>query len=108
MEENNLKNKKAFIILLSSQLLFLLLLLPWFLFAGLSVMMFDTPGSERDVTTLTIFFTILAYPLGVAVSILTSWIAYARSRYKAAYWCAGIPLFWVIPIALFWGYALLS
>lgn len=108
MEENKLRNKKAFSILLSTQLLFVLLLAPWFLFAGLSVMMFDSPGSEKDPTTLVIFFTILAYPLGLLVSIISSWIAYARSMDKLAYWMNSIPLFWVLPIGLFWGYALLS
>jgi len=103
-----LKNKTAFYTLLFSQILYGLFLFIWFVFLGLSVMMFDTPGSEKDPTTLTIFFLILIYPLGLVAGILTSWICYSRQKYTAAYWFNCIPLLWLIPIVGFWSYALLS
>lgn len=105
---NELKNKTAFYTLLFSQILYGLFVFVWLVFLGLSVMMFDAPGSEKDPTTLTIFFAILIYPVGLLGGIISSWVCYAQQKYKLAYWLNCIPLLWLIPIVGFWSYALLS
>lgn len=103
-----MKNKTAFYTLLFSQILYGVFVFVWLVFLGLSVMMFDAPGSEKDPTTLTIFFAILIYPVGLLGGIISSWVCYAQQKYKMAYWLNCIPLLWLIPIVGFWSYALLS
>jgi hypothetical protein len=104
----SLKNKPAFFTLLISQIVFALLLLPWIVFLGLSTMMFDAPGSESNGTLLTIYFSIMVYPVGLVVGIVSSWICYSFRKFKWAYALNCIPLLWVIPIFGFWGYAWFS
>lgn len=103
-----MKNKKAFTILLTSQIIFGIFLFAWFLFMEFSVMLFDAPGSEKNPTVLTLFFTILAYPAGLLAGVITSWILYTRRKYTLAYVFNCIPLLWVIPIIGFVAYANLS
>jgi hypothetical protein len=100
-----MKNKKAFYTLLSTQMIYGLFLIVWMFFAGMSVMMFDSPGSENSVLLWAIFSAIVAYPLGLIVGVIMSWINYSRQKYKRAYWYNCIPLIWVVPIIGFLGYA---
>lgn len=68
----------------------------------------DAPGSEENLVVVAIILTIWAYPLGLGAGIISSWVAYALKKDRLAYWLNCIPLLWIAPIVIFWGYALLS
>ncbi|MGZ4135924.1 MAG: hypothetical protein ACXVPC_12260 [Tumebacillaceae bacterium] len=106
--EREVKNKRAFSTLLIWQLLFVLFLLIWFFVSIASAMMFDAPGSEKSTGLWVLFYSIMAYPAGLVVGVLGSWICYARGKYRSAYVFNFIPAIWVIPIVAMMGYAFLK
>lgn len=57
-----------------------LTLFPWLLFAGLAVMAFDAPGSEKRWEPWAFVLAIWSYPLWLALAAAGSWIFLACSR----------------------------
>ena len=78
-----------------TQLLMLFSLAPWAAMAGLSFMAFDS----GNTTGATIFVSaIFSYPVIVLISIVLAWIAYRRSKPRAAAIWSIIPM---TPIVLY-------
>ncbi|MCA0757148.1 hypothetical protein KP806_18965 [Paenibacillus sp. N4] len=103
-----MKSKKTFLFLLISQILFVLGSVAWFFFAVMSVMMFDTPGSENIVWAQLLFLAIWVYPLALLGSAIISWILYHYQKMKTAVAVGLIPALWLLPIIGFLLYANLS
>lgn len=57
-----------------------LTLLPWLLFAGLAVMAFDAPGSEKRWEPWAFVLAIWSYPLWLGLAAAGSWILLACPR----------------------------
>ncbi|MCF2939544.1 hypothetical protein L1N85_14060 [Paenibacillus alkaliterrae] len=74
----------------------------------MSVMMFDTPGSEKLLWAQALFAAIWIYPLALLASMIVSWILYHYRKMKTAVTIGMVPLLWVLPIVALLGYANLS
>ncbi len=103
-----MKNKRTFLFLLISQIVFAVSSIAWFFFAMMSVMMFDTPGSESNFWLMALFIAIWVYPLAFLGSALISWILYNYRQMRGAVIASLVPALWVVPIAGFLLYANLS
>lgn len=74
------------------------------LMAGMSPMMFDAPGSEKKRSVQVAFYTVLALPVVLIISLVGAWIAIWLSHDVAAVWFCAAPLLIVVPglfVALF-------
>ena len=68
--------------------------------SGMSVMLFDAPGSTSSILTILMFLSINSLPLFIFISILTSWGFYNKKNYKSAVMMAFLPLLSIILIAI--------
>lgn len=91
--------KKSALILIILQAFYVLFLPVWLFFTGLSVMMFDSPGSEDHIGLILLFIAIAAYPLGLLGGLIASWVAFSRQKYRGAIRLNLIPMLWLLPIA---------
>ncbi|MGO4695880.1 hypothetical protein AB4Z50_16525 [Paenibacillus sp. 2TAB26] len=103
-----MKNKKVFLTMLISQILFGLFTLVWLFVALMSVMMFDSPGSENLFWPVLLFIVIWLYPVALILSIIASWVLYRFNKMKIAVTIAMVPLIWVLPLFGFLIYANVS
>lgn len=87
------------------QCVYVLFLAVWLFFALVSIMMFDAPGSEENTGLVLLFVMIWLCPLGLIASVVGSWLAYRKEKLRLAMVLNGIPLLWVLPIAIFVIYA---
>lgn len=59
-------------------------LIPWLPVAGLAVMAFDAPGSDKRWEPWAFVLAIWSYPLWLLLAAIVSWILVALRRYKTA------------------------
>ncbi len=59
-------------------------LIPWLPVAGLAVMAFDAPGSDKRWEPWAFVLAIWSYPLWLLLAATVSWILVALRRYKTA------------------------
>lgn len=59
-------------------------LVPWLLFAGLSVMAFDAPGSTKMWQPWALVLTIWSYPVWLLLAAGGSWILFSFNKYRSA------------------------
>jgi uncharacterized membrane protein YdbT with pleckstrin-like domain len=102
------KSKRTFWFLLISQIIFVIGSIAWFFFAMMSVMMFDSPGSESNFWLMALFIAIWVYPLALLGSALISWILYNYRQMRGAVIASLIPALWIVPIIGFLLYANVS
>jgi len=76
--------KWPWITLLALQAVQLLSLLPWLLLAGISLMAFDAPGSEKTWQPWAIVLGIWSYPLWLLLTAIASWLLFVFHHYKSA------------------------
>jgi hypothetical protein len=57
----------------------------------MSPMMFDAPGSTENNSLLFAFFSMLAFPVVVVLSLIVSWILFLREKRKAAFLVTLLP-----------------
>jgi hypothetical protein len=65
---------------------------PGVLLALTSFFLFDAPGSEKNPATILLFFSALTLPLVCLLSIVLSWILYARQKFTVACFVAFVPI----------------
>ncbi len=82
--------KWPWITLILAQLVQLLSLAPWLMMAGLAVMAFDAPGSERMWQPWAFVLAIWSYPLWLLLAAIASWVLFRFRRYIGAVVVAGI------------------
>lgn len=56
--------------------------IPWFIAAGLSFMIFDTPHSIKKAFPWVLLFMIFSYPFVVAGSYWWAWLSVSSGNYK--------------------------
>ncbi|OBZ13752.1 hypothetical protein [Bacillus sp. FJAT-26390] len=93
-----MRNKKVFFTLLISQILFGLFTFIWFFVALMSVMIFDSPGSEKLFWPVLLFIINWLYPVALILSIIVSWVLYRLDKMKTAITIAMVPLIWILPV----------
>lgn len=64
--------------------------------ALMSVMLFDSPGSERNAAVILFFISMVAFPLACIAGIVMAWIAFGRGRDRRALWLSLLPLIPVV------------
>lgn len=90
--------KWPWITLIVLQVLQLLSLLPWLMIAGLAVMAFDAPGSEKMWQPWAFVLGIWSYPVWLLLAGIASWLLFIFRKYTAAVIVAGI---FTLPIPAF-------
>lgn len=80
---------KLFLNLMS--ILWCVLSIPGCLFALMSPMMFDAPGSEKLIAMQLAFWSVLTFPLMCLVSVIGMWMFYGRGQTTAANVAAALP-----------------
>lgn len=63
--------------------------------ALMSPMMFDAPGSTQNAQMLTLFWSVVSFPVLCVAGVLLAWIAFAKRRDRLALWFSLLP---VVPI----------
>lgn len=98
--------KWPWITLIVLQTLQLLSLLPWMMMAGLAVMAFDAPGSDKMWQPWTFVIAIWSYPFWILLGTAGSWILFAVRCYKSA--VAACVLFALVVPAFLFAFFLLA
>ncbi|HEY4313854.1 MAG TPA: hypothetical protein VGN12_30730 [Pirellulales bacterium] len=60
--------------------------------AGFSVMMFDAPGSEKNIATNVLVYSLLTFPIICGGAVIASWVTLLSKKYGTACLCACLPL----------------
>ncbi|ENQ3105028.1 hypothetical protein ACEOWJ_000969 [Bacillus cereus] len=87
----------------ATQLLYGLLIVLGFVPGIMTGMIFDAPGSEKDIFRRCIFYSYPCFVLTVIVTALLARIFYRRGKYKLIKWFNIIPTFWFLWF-IFWSY----
>jgi hypothetical protein len=74
--------------------------IPSLMFAGLSGMMFDAPGSDKNPFLWLLFLSFLAFPALCVASVILSWLLFTRGRHTAACFIAVIPAVYAAPFLI--------
>ena len=56
-----------------------------------SFFLFDAPGSEKNPATVVLFCAALTFPIVCLISIILSWILYARKHFAVACYTSFLP-----------------
>ncbi len=84
MEEHKDKPKKsALVTLIIMTALFALLVIPGIWISAFSFMLFDAPGSDSSIFVISLFLSVISFPVLVLVS-FSSWIFFFLKKYKTA------------------------
>jgi len=93
------KNKGALITLIIATIVFALAVTPGIYAAMMSVMLFDAPGSEKNLSVLAFFYCIVSFPVMCVLSNV-SWIFYALKLFRTAIIVSLSPLFSLLAMAI--------
>ncbi len=83
-------NTRIFLIVVS--IIFGILILPSLPMIMMSAMMFDSPGSEDSIPTITLVISMIAYPFTTFISLVIAWILFTKKKYVYAIIVSGLPL----------------
>lgn len=70
---------------LITNIIFLIGLIPSFMGAIMSPMMFDAPGSEKSTKTWMLAGSVAILPLLIIIAQVISWIAFSNQNYELAF-----------------------
>jgi len=93
------QKKKARIVLIFSTILFALAIVPGVIAASMSVMMFDSPGSDSQKMIIFLFTLVASFPFICTLS-FSSWIFYAFKKYNLAVFISVLPVLNILFSAL--------
>ncbi len=102
MAETNISEKEikkrnnTRIYLIIANIIFGILILPSLPMIMMSAMMFDSPGSEDSVPTITLVISLVAYPFVTVIGIVTGWILFTRKIHLLAIVFASLPILNII------------
>jgi len=91
------KNSRTFIVI--ANIFFVMLAIPGIMFAFKSFILFDSLGAESNPVVLTMFLSVVSFPVLVFFS-LGSWVLYAYKKYKASVIISLLPFVNVLIIAI--------
>lgn len=103
-KENVKENKIVNIITIVSSSIFYIILPFSVLFALVSPMMFDAPGSDENPFLWAAFFSAITSPLIILISVITSILLFKRFS-KAAFLVSLLPFINIVTIMFAWLYA---
>ncbi|MEW7292621.1 hypothetical protein [Aquimarina sp. 2304DJ70-9] len=86
------KRNNTRIYLIVASVIFGILVLPSLPMIMMSAMMFDSPGSEDSIPTITLVITLVAYPIITGISIIVAWILFMRKKHLLAIVFASLPI----------------
>lgn len=89
------KPRWPWITLIVLQVIQLLTLVPWLAFAGLAVMAFDAPGSDKMWEPWALVLTIWSYPVWLVFAAVGAWLLYRFRHYRAA---VGLAVLFTLPM----------
>jgi hypothetical protein len=92
--------RTALILLASLTLPFTIGLVVAVLFASVSPLVFDAPGSEDDPRAWATFLFLCTSPIPFLVGIVGAWLSFALKRYRLALMLIALPLLGVCVILL--------
>ena len=95
-----MKNKKTLIFLIIVNVLWAVSFLPSLTSCGMSVMLFDAPGSESSTFTIMLFISVLSYPPAVVIAVAGSMVMYLFKKEKLSIVFALLPLLSLFMVAL--------
>lgn len=104
LENIRINRRATFWVLLGLHMGFVLFLAVWLFMAGISLMSFNDVDVFRNTFTWILIFYLLSYPLGLLVTLITSWVQYNRKRYKAALLWNIFPVLWIISVFVLLAY----
>lgn len=93
------KNKGALITLIIATIVFALAVIPGIYAAMMSVMLFDAPGSEKNLSVLAFFYSMVSFPVMCVLS-NAGWIFYAFKLFRTAIIISLSPLLSLLAIAI--------
>lgn len=82
--------KWPWITLIVLQVVQLVSLAPWLMMAGLAVMAFDAPGSDKMWQPWAFVLAIWSYPLWLVLAGVAAWVLFAVRKHVAAVVVAGL------------------
>ncbi len=82
-------NTRVYLIVAS--IIFGILIVPSLPMIMMSAMMFDSPGSEDSIPTITLVLSMIAYPFVTCIGIALGWILFSRNKNLMAILFASIP-----------------
>jgi hypothetical protein len=91
----------AWFFLLSLQVIQALSLLPWLMMAGLSIMAFDSPGSEKMWQPWAFVLALWSYPVWLLAAGVGSWLLLLRGQNLVAL-AIGVVFTLPVPLVIFW------
>jgi hypothetical protein len=92
--------RTALVLLASLTLPFTVGLVVAVLFASVSPLVFDAPGSADDPRAWATFFFLCISPVPFLIGIVGAWLSFALKRYRLALMLIGLPLLGVCVILL--------
>lgn len=97
MKKNQEKGRnKIKVYLIVASIIFGVLILPSLPLILMSPMMFDSPGSEDSITTITLVLSIVTYPIVSFIGIAMSWVLYIKHKNVIALICVNLPILNII------------
>ncbi|MBP2834195.1 hypothetical protein J8281_18500 [Aquimarina sp. U1-2] len=92
LDNQNKKRNYTRNYLIITTLIFGLLIIPSLLVIMMSVMMFDSSGSQDSLPTLLLFISFLVYPFITGISLIVAWILFVKKRNLGTIVFASLPL----------------
>ena len=92
--------RTALVLLASLTLPFTIGLVVAVLFASVSPLVFDAPGSADDPRAWATFFFLCTSPIPFLIGIVGAWLSFVLKRYRLALMLMGLPLLGVCVILL--------
>ncbi|MCM3699343.1 hypothetical protein [Paenibacillus macerans] len=89
--------RKTMLFLILSQIVYVLFLAVWLVVLGISAFLSDSPGSAGDKGIRIFLYYLEAYPGGLLLALILSWMFFAKGKWKRSVWWNMLPLLWVIP-----------
>lgn len=94
---SNMSTKhKTLVFLIVSQIVYALFSVAWLVVLGISSYLNHSPGAIDRVTML-FFYYLQAYPGGLLLALMLSWMFFAKGKWMRSVWWNMLPLLWVIP-----------
>ncbi|WP_109298870.1 hypothetical protein [Aquimarina sp. AU474] len=90
------KRNNTRVYLIVASIIFGILVFPSLPMIMMSAMMFDSPGSEDSIPTITLVVSLIAYPFVTFIAIVTAWILFVRKKHLLSIIFASLPILNII------------
>ncbi|MEW7279227.1 hypothetical protein ABW636_11595 [Aquimarina sp. 2201CG1-2-11] len=91
MQQHSKKNNIRIYLIIASAV-FGFLILPALPMIMMSPMLFDSPGSENSIPTVTLAISLITYPITTIIGSIIAWILFTKKKYLIAIIFASVPI----------------